>query len=116
MSATPQAVYNFPDLVSGTTLKSRQFSVTVNDNPPTNPLSAVSIKFAKDGATTLTLSNGSGVTITDAANWEFTVGPVAAGSTGLAAGIHKYDCKLTDSAGVVTKWIHGVMRVLETET
>jgi len=102
-----QGTFNWPDLVAGTTMKARTFQVTVNGAAPANSLSAVSVKFAKDGAVTLTPT----VTITNAATWVFTVGPTAASSTALESGIHEFDIKTTDSAGVVEKYVAGTITV-----
>lgn len=103
-----QGIFIWPDQVTGTTLKERTFQITVNGSAPAHSLSAVSVKFAKDGAVTLTPT----VTITNAASWQFTVGPVAASSMGLAEGIHEFDIKTTDSAGTVEKYVRGTINIL----
>ena len=111
MSAEPQGIFNFPAQPSGTTFKARSFIVTVNGSAPATTLTAVSIVFKKDGATTLTPST----TIVNAATWEFTVNTVAASSMGLAVGDHQYDIKTTDSAGTIEKYVSGVLPILPTQ-
>ena len=103
-----QGIFTWPDQVTGTTLKARTFAVTVNGSAPASSLSAVSVKFAKDGVVTLTPT----VTITSAGAWQFTVGPVAASGMGLAEGIHDFDIKTTDAAGTVEKYISGTLNIL----
>jgi hypothetical protein len=104
----PQGQMTWPDQVKGTTLKARTFQVTVNGAAPANSLSAVSMVLAKDGANTITPT----CTITSAANWQFTVGPVAAATMAVEEGIHEGDIKTTDSAGVVEKYVRVTMKIL----
>ena len=103
-----QGVFIWPDHVTGTTLKARPFQVQINDANPAATLSAVSVVFAKDGATTLTPT----VTINNATTWTFTVGPVAAATMAIAEGVHEYDIETTDSAGVVRKYVRGTITIL----
>lgn len=103
-----QGVFTWPDQVAGTTLKARSFQVEINGAAPSSTLSAVSVKFAKDGAVTLTPTTS----ITSAALWQFTVGPVAASGMGLAEGIHDFDIKTTDASGVVSKYVRGTINIL----
>ena len=103
-----QAVYKFPDTVKGTTLKAESFEVLINDAAPGVSLSSVTCIFAKDGATTLTPTTA----ITSAANWQFTVGPVAAGSMTLEEGLHVGDIKTTDATGIVRKYCRVELNIL----
>ena len=108
MSTPTQGVFIFPDQVTGTTLLARQFTIAVSGQ--TTTLSAVSIKFSKDGAVTLTPTTT--ITTATAGAWAFTMNLVAAASMGLAEGVHTFDIKTTDSAGVVAKYLRGTINIL----
>jgi len=103
-----QGLKKWPDTVSGTTLGAMSFQVIVNESAPTNSLASASAVFAKDGAITLTPT----VTITSAANWQFTVGPVAASSMDLEEGIHVGDLLTVDSAGIEKKYVKTEIKIL----
>ena len=64
------------------------------------------------GFTKATLTAGTGVSITNAATWQFTVGPVAAATMNIAEGIHTGDIETTDSAGNVKKWVATSIKIL----
>jgi len=108
MTTESQAFFQWPDTPQGTTLDARTFVVEINGSAPSNVLSAVSVVFAKNGAATLTPA----VTITNAATWAFTVGPVAAADMGLADGVHTFDIETTDAAGNVKKYVAGEIKIL----
>ena len=103
-----QNLYEFPDTVKGTTLKAQAFEVLINDAPPSSSLSAVVCVFAKDGAVTLTPTTS----ITSAANWQFTVGPVAAATMSIEEGIHLGDIKTTSADGTVRKYCQVQIQIL----
>jgi len=103
-----QNTYRLPDTVKGTTLKAENFEVLINDVAPTPDLSSVTCVLAKDGVATLTPT----ITITSAANWQFTVGPVAAASMGLEEGLHVGDIKTTDATGIVQKYCRLELQIL----
>jgi hypothetical protein len=103
-----QKLYVFPTLVTGTTLLSQAFVVEINDAAPTATLASVSCVFSKDGAITLTVT----CTVTSAALWNFTVGPVAASSMALAPGLHEGYIETTDSAGTVRKYVKTQLNIL----
>jgi hypothetical protein len=106
--AESQNTYEFPDTVKGTTLKVQAFEVLVNGAAPSSNLTAVSCVFAKDGAVTLTPTTA----ITSAASWQFTVGPVAAGTMAIEEGIHIGDIKTTAADGTVEKYCRVVLKIL----
>ena len=108
MSTPTQGVFIFPDHVKGTTLKEQSFTVVVAGLATT--LVSASIKFAKDGAVTLTPSVT--VTTATAGAWVLKMNTVAASSMGLAVGIHTYDIQTTDSAGTVEKFVRGTINIL----
>ena len=103
-----QNEYIWPDTVKGTAMKAVRFVVEKNGTTPSTTLTAVSVKFAKDGAVTISPT----VTINDAATWDFTVNTVAASSMGIAEGIHVGDIKTTDSAGDVEKYVRAQITIL----
>lgn len=103
-----QNTYRFPDTVRGTTLKAQAFEITVNDAPPASNLASVTCVFAKDGATTLTLT----CSITSAANWQFTTAQTSAATMLIEEGTHVGDIKTTDAAGVVRKYCRTEIKIL----
>jgi hypothetical protein len=103
-----QNTYEFPDTVKGTTLKAQAFEVLINGAAPTSNLTAVACVFAKDGAVTLTPTTA----ITSAANWQFTIGPVAGGTMALDEGIHVGDIKTTAADGTIEKYCRVVIKIL----
>ena len=103
-----QNTYRFPDTVQGTTLGVQAFEVLANNAAPDLPLASVVCVFAKDGTVTLTPD----VVITDAANWHFTVGPVADTIMELAEGLHVGDIKTTDAGGTVKKYCRVEINIL----
>jgi hypothetical protein len=109
-----QAPFRFSALVSGTTMKSVQFVITANGIAPTYSLSSATVVFYKDGARTLTLTVGNGITINNAATWTFTVGPIAASRTSLAVGDHSGSFKTTDANGGVQEYLFLTLPVLPT--
>lgn len=103
-----QNTYEFPDTVKGTTLSVQSFEITINGAPPSSNLTAVVCTFVKDGVTTLTPTTA----ISSAANWQFTVGPVAAATMAIEEGIHIGDIKTTAANGTVKKYCRVVIKIL----
>ena len=103
-----QNTFVFPDRVKGTTLPVQSFEVLINGAAPSSPLDSIVCVFAKDGVVTLTPP----VAITDSANWNFTVGPVAASSMGLAEGLHVGDITTTADNGTVSKYCRVEINIL----
>jgi len=108
MTDITQGTFNWPPLVSGATMKARAFQITVNGAAPASALDAVAVVFKKDGVITITPD----VEITNAALWQFTVGPVDAAETVIEPGIHGFDIATTDAAGVVEKYVGGTITIL----
>lgn len=74
------AIYNFPDIMQGDTFRAQSFRVTINNAAPSSTLASVEIDFRLNQAqcgTALQLTNGNGITITNAATWEFTIDRIA---------------------------------------
>lgn len=103
-----QNTFRFPDIVAGTTLEAQAFEVLINDAAPSVQLDTVTCVFAKDGVATITPT----VTITSAANWQFTVDTVDPADTAVVAGLHTGDIKTTDVDGNVAKYIKVEINVL----
>lgn len=108
MNTPTQGVFIFPDQVARTTFKERSFTIVVAGLATT--LSSASMKFSKDGATTLTPSVT--VTTATAGAWVLKMNTVAAASMDLSPGIHTYDIKTTDSVGTVEKFVRGTINIL----
>jgi hypothetical protein len=97
-------------------------SVTTGDTYPAaniviagaeSTLSRVRIKFRACGATSAALtldSDTSGITINDAATWDFTIDAIPA--VGLAAGIYSYDMETTSAAGTIATETQGTWEIL----
>jgi hypothetical protein len=82
-----------------------------------NALSSVAMSVYIAGGTSpaLTLSNGSGITITDATagSWAFTIDEMTPATTeALTAGIYFYDIQTVDSAGVKKTRLAGSWAIL----
>jgi len=69
------AIYNLPDIKQGATLEAQTFRVT-GTLASSSTLASVEMDFRKnnaEGCIALRLRNGSGITITNAATWEFCI-------------------------------------------
>ena len=75
------AIYNFPDIMQGDTFKAQSFRVTIDNAAPSSTLASVEIDFRANQpancSTSLQLANGNGITITNAALWEFRIDRIA---------------------------------------
>jgi hypothetical protein len=75
------AIYNFPDIMQGDTFKAQSFRVTIDNEAPSSALASVEIDFRANQpancSTSLQLANGNGITITNAALWEFRIDRIA---------------------------------------
>jgi hypothetical protein len=111
------ATYSFPDTFSGDTLDATPFTVT---RTPTSLATLVSVEVdfrpnnANSCVTSLTLSNGNGITITNATTWAFTVNRIA--SLNLDPGYYVCSFKFTDSAGRIRNYLRGNITILQPET
>lgn len=73
------------------------------------PLESVSVAFIKGGSTIQTLTNGSGVTITDAANWIFDIN---AQVLTITAGYYTVEITTTDSTGYIREFPTLILRAI----
>jgi hypothetical protein len=111
------AVYNIPNQYAGDTFDGFQVTVTQTSNDVTTPINldgiTLACKFKKDGATVLDLTEGSGITIVDAADGIF---KLDAFSVPTETGNYNYDIQFTYSGGSVKTYMRGTMRVIQQVT
>jgi hypothetical protein len=90
----------------GDTFNGTAFTITVNNAAPDNLLSSVvlTVRPQPSSSTKYQLSSGSGMTITDAVNWEFRIDPQI---INWPAFNYYYDIQCTDSEGNVKTYIYG---------
>lgn len=109
--------YNFPTTFTGDTLDAVPFVIT---RTPTglDDLASVEIDFRLNNVnnctTAKTLTNGNGVTITDANTWAFTVDAIT--ELDLAPGFYVYSIKCTDVTGRIKTYVRGSLTVLQPES
>lgn len=107
------AIYNLPDIMQGDTLKAQSFRVVINDAEPTSALASVEIDFRQNQRTNcaaaLQLTNGSGVTITDAAAWEFEIDRIQ--ELDLEPAYYVYSIKTIAADGTRRNYVKGGMNV-----
>jgi len=107
------AIYNLPDIMQGDTLKAQPFRVVINDAEPTIALASVEIDFRQNQpsncATALQLTNGRGVTITDASAWEFEIDRIQ--ELELEPAYYVYSIKTIAVDGTRRNYVKGGMNV-----
>jgi len=109
--------YNFPTTFQGDTLDAVPIVIT---RTPTSldALASVEIDFRLNNVnnctTAKTLTSGSGITITNAATWAFTVNAIT--ELDLAPGFYVYSIKCTDTNGRVKTYLRGSLTVLQPES
>lgn len=106
------AIYNLPDIMQGDTLKAQPFRVVINDDEPTSALASVEIDFRLNQAqcgTALELRNGSGITITNAAAWEFQIDQIE--QFPLDPAYYVYSIKTTAANGTRRNYVRGGITV-----
>lgn len=107
------AIYNLPDIMQGDTFKALAFRVLINDAQPPSALDSVAIDFRLNQPTNcqtaLQLTNGSGVTITDAAAWEFEIDRIEA--MPLDPAYYVYSIKTIAADGTRRNYVKGGINV-----
>ena len=107
------AIYNLPDIMQGDTLKAQPFRVVINDDEPTSALASVEIDFRLNQPsncdTALQLRSGSGVTITNAAAWEFQIDEIQ--QFPLDPSYYVYSIKTTAANGTRRNYVRGGITV-----
>jgi len=61
------------------------------------------------GVEALALTDGSGITINDAATWDITVDAIT--PLTLAAGVYSYTMEITDAGGTIRTWLAGTWTI-----
>lgn len=91
---------------NGDTYPGAVFTITVNDSPLnlTGYSAQMQVRATRSTAAIIDISNGSGLTFSDAANGELTIDAQIFDST---PGTYLYDIELTSGAGVVKTYISG---------
>lgn len=102
--------WNWDPVVTGDTYPAAQITETSSETA----LSAVRLKIRASGSSTpvLSLSGGSGITITTttAGAWDFTIDAIDTST--LDAGIYAYDIETTDSEGTVRTELQGIWQII----
>ena len=94
--------YNFADHLSGAIMNEKTFTFTAH---PSGNLTKVELKTSRGE----TIKSGSGITITDAANWVF---KIKAQVISWAKGNRTHGITTTSSTGIVKTFIRGTMNIL----
>lgn len=101
--------WDWPEVVTGDTFP----AIHITEADHESDLSRVRISIVLSGATdaALTLdSNSTGITINDAAAWDFTIDQIS--PVTLAAGVYSYDLETTDAAGTIRTEFSGTWNIL----
>ena len=105
------STYAFPTQYRGDTHDGTSFTVNVNAAPYDLTNVTITAKFKKDSKTgpeLLSLSEGNGITVTNAASGQF---QIDAFIVDFPPGTHYYDIQFVQSDGVVKTYIKGTMPV-----
>lgn len=89
------------------------FTITTDGVPPAVPVASCKMQFRPNANTftpSATLENGAGITITSAANWEFSIPQQ---ELDLKAGQYVWSFVATDDNGVVQTYMQGNIEVLK---
>jgi len=102
--------YNFPTHTSGDTFDGVQFEMVLNEAPMdlTGVAIKLEIKKRNTSKALVTKTNGSGITITDAAAGEFRIN---AFDVDLEPGVYEYDVQLTFASGSKKTYIKGLWTI-----
>lgn len=105
-----QGVYNFPDVVKGDTVNVTSFAVTIDAVPLnlTGALISVKFKTSFNSPSILSLSVGSGITVTNASGGIFTIN---AFTCSFPVGEYVYDIQIVKS-GITKTYVKGTLNVL----
>ena len=106
--------YDFPRHRKGDTWNARNFTVTVNDLAKDLTGASIAMKVRDcDLNEMLSLSIGSGITLTLPLEGKFTIDEQV---LDIAAGSYTYDIEITDAAGVIKTWIAGKLIIVQDKT
>ncbi len=103
MSAT-RATHILPAVVEGSTWDGFSVSLSSTGTSLADPLDTATLTLKDaDGATVISLSEGAGITITDAATWALTVSPITPLS--LTTGTYAGSLRMVNTSGTVRKYL-----------
>jgi hypothetical protein len=103
--------YDFPKHIKGDTWRTTTFTVTVNDLAKDLTGATIDMNVRDCNAVSwLDMTNGTGITITDAANGVFQIDQQ---TLDIPAGLYSYDIQITDSDGVIATWIRGNITIIQ---
>ena len=105
--------YNLPEAYKGDTYEAVQFTILENSAALDLTGSTIKIVFKKNkkqGTTVKTITNGSGITITDATGGVFSIDSF---NLNWDEGNYYYDIQITNSSGVITTYIAGNINVIQ---
>ena len=109
--------FDFPNIKTGDTFETVQFQVKKSDlSAPDATLSSCRMMFrqgSKTGTVVKSISNGSGMTISDATNWIVTITKF---DIDWDVDKYYYDFETTDSNSVIDTPIDGIMEVKQDVT
>jgi hypothetical protein len=106
--------YDFPKHIKGDTWMPRTFTIQVNGTAKNLTGASIAMKVRNCNNTVLlSLTDGSGLTITDATDGKFKIDSQI---LDIESGTHNYDIEITDSAGIVKTWIAGKLIVIQDQT
>ena len=103
--------YTFPAQYRGDTHDGTTFTVNVNGSPYDLTNVTITAKFRKDSKTgpeLLSVTNGAGITVSNAAGGIFDLDPFI---VDFPPGTHYYDIQFVQADGVVKTYIKGTMTV-----
>jgi len=106
-------IYNLPDAYKGDTYEQIQFTILVDTVALDLTGSAIKIQFRKDeknGDLVKTISDGSGITVTDATGGVFVIDNFL---MSFLEGTYYYDIEITTSLSIITTYVQGVLTVVE---
>jgi hypothetical protein len=107
----PQLSYTLETAISGNTWDGLTWQGSSDGT--TFDDSVASVKFTvldSEGVEVLALTDGSGVTINDAAAWDVTVDEIS--PLTLGADVYSYALEITDAGGTIRTWLAGTWRVV----
>lgn len=109
------AIVNYNNVKSGATIPIREFTITQTISEVTTPVDLTNVEISASFvlcADVVEFTEGSGITVTDAANGVFQIDSFVLNK----AGVWKYGVKLIFPGPVIKKWVEGNIRVLQSYT
>lgn len=108
--------YNIPDAYKGDTFEDLQFTLLENNVAIDLTGATIKCQFRKEkktGSLIKTLTDTSGITVTDATGGIF---KIDAFTMTWNAGEYFYDIQITDSSGVIFTYLQGTLNVIQDVT